>query len=655
MLIYNIGISAMQANQAALQTISNNIANANTDGYHRQRITLAENRPFTQGGFQFGAGVSVASLQRMVSAAANQSLTLNRSDLGNTQARLSAIQAIEGLVTPSSGSLSAAVSQYFNAFEKLSVTPEHSTLRQEVIAAADSVAQQITAIHTGLDRLQSQQTQAIHETVNRVNALTTQISQLEQEIKLSRLQGSEPATLLDQRDLAISNLSELVDISVGSFRSDDSTLVVAGGWLVVGDRPPQLSVMQGPNGEVQLMLGNMGPVTPASGKLAGEITSLKSLIPDVRSKFLEWTSAFISGANSAQATGLGLNGPLPMIAGGYPIDDSTIPLAQAKTLLPIQSGTLSLSVTDGVTGERRLHQIDVNPQRDSLSDVIVKLNSIPNLKAELISGRLRISGESGASIDFAGRPESPVNRSSLSGTTVPAVAGVYSGLQNTDFSFVAQSTGEVGVSSGLTLHVINKTTGQLVKILDVGDGYRAGQPISIGDGLSIELSAGTFVSGDEFSVQAIANPDQSGLLTGLGIGGLFQTTDLRTISVNSEVAKNPSLLAAGRTEHPGDATQIDRIAQFRAMKIFSSGTETLEERLHSTISETGIVVNAQQLQVKQLESQQQQLRSQQDAVSGVDPNEELMAMLQFQRAFQANARFMSSVNTALDDLLRLIA
>ena len=79
MLVYNIGISAIQANQLELQTISNNIANAATEGYHRQRVNIATNSPIRFGKFQLGTGVHVTSMQRLRSVLVDNALVLNRS------------------------------------------------------------------------------------------------------------------------------------------------------------------------------------------------------------------------------------------------------------------------------------------------------------------------------------------------------------------------------------------------------------------------------------------------------------------------------------------------------------------------------------------------------------------------------------------------
>jgi flagellar hook-associated protein 1 FlgK len=181
---------------------------------------------------------------------------------------------------------------------------------------------------------------------------------------------------------------------------------------------------------------------------------------------------------------------------------------------------------------------------------------------------------------------------------IPTIVGIFNGLANHNWVISAESSGQVGVTDGLRLRVTDADTGQLITTLNVGSGYLPGQPITIADGLSIQLDPGTLVSGDSFSVQAIGDPDSSGILSALGIGGLFQTFDLRTITINKSISEDPTLLAASRTGGTGDASQLQRIIRFRDAGILSSGTETVEQRLASITSNSGLAVNSFETQMR---------------------------------------------------------
>jgi flagellar hook-associated protein 1 FlgK len=237
---------------------------------------------------------------------------------------------------------------------------------------------------------------------------------------------------------------------------------------------------------------------------------------------------------------------------------------------------------------------------------------------------------------------------------VPTTTGIYDGTENRHWKFTALGSGQVGSAADLKFQVTNSDTGEVIGTVDVGQGYAANTPIEIADGISVQFSSGTVVAGDHFQVWGVSSPDTAGILNALGIGGLFKTNDFTSVTIDPSFLKQPERIAASITGSPSDATQLSRLAEFRSARMLSSGTETLEERLATITSNSGVDVNATNATIAQLQSQNQQLRDRQDATSGVDPNEELLAMLQFQRAFQANARFISSMNTALDDLLGLV-
>ncbi|WP_437192232.1 flagellar hook-associated protein FlgK [Planctomicrobium sp. SH527] len=656
MSLYNIGNSAIRANQIALQTIANNIANADTEGYHRQRVSLAESVPYQYGSLLMGTGVTVQGISRVVDSATEQAIALTLSSSGKAQVQLETLQTLEGFLTPGNSSLQSAVTDYFNKVELLASTPNNSTRQQEVLTAAQNVANQLNSLQSQMDQLQSQLTGKITESVSKVNSLVEQIGTIEKQIQTAKASGRSAPTLEDQRDILVQELGKLVDLSPASLSHPDSQILAAGGWIIVGQDSPKLSVQQTADGKVQVVYGaSKTPIQPVSGELAGLLDSQHQIVPEVRAELEEWTRAFIAGVNKLQATGMGAAGPQTLVSSTIGNVDPDAPLAQANTLFPINNGLLAVSITNQSTGEHETFTIPVNPSTDTLRSVTDQLDAFPHLRATLTTaGQLTISSDSGYSFDFAGRPSSTTNTALLTGTTIPTVSGVYTGVQNTQFVVTAQSSGQIGVTSPLHLSITDATTGQVVRQIDIGSGYPAGQPIEIAEGLSLRFSTGTMNAGDTFTIDAITDSDSSGFLTGMGIGGVFQTTDFRNIKVNPDLIANSKQLSLGRTGNPADVGQLNRLIAFRETRVLNHQAETVEGRLASLTANIGVSVNLQQSVTDQLDSQYQQLRNRQDSVSGVDPNEELLSMLQFQRAFQANARYLSSVNSALDDLLGLL-
>ena len=136
MQIVNTGLSALQASQAALATVSNNIANANTDGYHRQQVHFASRAPLQIGNDLVGRGVDVSRINQVRDGVLEQALTRNTSGLSFVSTQLETLQSIEALLAPVDGSLNDRLEAFFNSIEQLSARPGEPVLRSAVLNAA---------------------------------------------------------------------------------------------------------------------------------------------------------------------------------------------------------------------------------------------------------------------------------------------------------------------------------------------------------------------------------------------------------------------------------------------------------------------------------------------------------------------------------------
>jgi len=194
----------------------------------------------------------------------------------------------------------------------------------------------------------------------------------------------------------------------------------------------------------------------------------------------------------------------------------------------------------------------------------------------------------------------------------------------------------------------------VIASLNIGQGYQPGSTLQVGNGVTVQLSSGTANNGDSFTTRVVANPDTAGLLTALGINTFFTGNNANNIAVQPNLVNNPAQLAASRTGQPGDGSNLQRMAALADQPLLANGTQTFSQFYGSMVGDAGT-------QVKQLSDQQsaqqligQRIEAQQQAVSGVDPNEELVRELEAQRAFEMASRYISTVNTTLDSLFRIV-
>jgi flagellar hook-associated protein FlgK len=316
---------------------------------------------------------------------------------------------------------------------------------------------------------------------------------------------------------------------------------------------------------------------------------------------------------------------------------------------------LYVSVTQNSSGQRPTTRIAIDPATQSLQDIATALSAVGHIQAVVNTqtNTLSILAESGYSFDFAGRLDTSFDVSSFTGSAAPALSGAYIGAANDGFQFTVVGTGTVGVTPGLTVEVRN-AAGQLVNSLNVGAGYEAGTALAVADGVSFSLGAGTLNDGDVFTSPMVAEPDTSGLLVALGLNTFFSGTSAGDIQVNEALLDNPSLLATSRSGESGDITNLNNLLALRDSPLLAAGTQTFEEYLNDMTVRSGSMVGQQTVVSENLENLGTRLQDDWLSFSGVDPNEELVSMIQYQRAFQAASQYLAAVNETLDSLFRIL-
>lgn len=651
----DIGLSALRTQQQQLTTLGNNIANASTPGYHRQRPELVDRPGVLYGRHLIGTGVDVASISRLRDAATEESLLRNVSLTGLVQTELGVAEDVERLLTPGDASVHARLSDFFNRLEALANNPEQATVRGEFLNAAESLVEEFNHIDTELFRLDRQLQEEAHLATREINQLIENIAELNQQIYYERAAGRQPNDLLDRRDQLVTQLSEWVDVSIDTQEGGRDVVYLAGGAVAVSGTPKEVSLLHDDNGVLQLVREpDQGVIPVSSGKLRGLLDAVNETIPAVRSTFNAFASEVVRTIDQQHALGLPDAGPFAVLHGTRAVDDTTLPLNQAGTVFPVVAGELTITVTDPSTGIRSSQRISIDPAVDSLDDVATRLDALTGVNAVVDpqTSTLIISGESGALIDFAGRPDNTPDLAGITGTTVPQFSGSFTGAANGQFDVTFSGAGDIGTTAGLTATVRN-LSGDVVAVLDVGAGYEAGTALPVADGINLEFSAGTVGAADTFSILTTASGDTSGVLSALGINSLFSGSATGDFEVKAALVADPSQLGVSSTGQAGEAQNIAALARLRDLPSAALQDRTFVESLADLTADAGLDVQHARNQESQLLVFGERLQQDRDAVSGVDPNEELLKMLEVERAFQAAARFVSVIDETITELLNI--
>ena len=219
-----MGRRAMDYFRRGMETAGHNIANADVEGYSRQRVEASTTEPYTVPGMsrpeiplQIGTGVKVDAIVRLRDAFLDAQYSEEASLQGYWEALEQAIDNIELFVNePAGEGLSSALNAFWSALEELQKRPENSAAREGVIQSAQSLTVFLSQLAQNYDQYRVSLNNDLKLSVEEANALIDQIAALNGTIAEIQAVGGNPNDLLDRRDLLVDKLSLLLDVSVAS-------------------------------------------------------------------------------------------------------------------------------------------------------------------------------------------------------------------------------------------------------------------------------------------------------------------------------------------------------------------------------------------------------------------------------------------------------
>ncbi len=300
-----VGLSGLQAHQRAIEVTSHNIANATTPGYTRQRADLAAHAPESVAIGQIGRGVTIEAIKRVANDLIIERLRQSQSEDKRLGTLSETMQAAELIFNePGDNGLSATISKLFAGFEDLSNNPESTALRTSVVTQMDTFTATLNQVGESLQNLRDDLRGGLESEVAEVNRLTTQIADINQEIRDLTVIGNHPNDLLDRRDSLINQLSQHLDLRVRHIPADGSVMIDAGGILLVGrDYAEQLSVGSQPDGSLALLASNKTGITASGGSIGALFDLHERILPGLIDDMDQVTTTLALELNARQSTG----------------------------------------------------------------------------------------------------------------------------------------------------------------------------------------------------------------------------------------------------------------------------------------------------------------------------------------------------------------
>ena len=608
-------MSGLRANQAALSIVSSNIANAQTPGYVAQSVNQVET---ASGGV--GASVTITGVNRQLDQFVQAQLRTETSGgayADQTANILGQLQSVYG--TPgNSGTLETSFSNFTTALQGLSANSGSQSAQVAVLTAAQSLAQQLNTTSQGIQSLRSNVEQDIGTSVGQANTAMTQIAQIN-----TQLQGMNPtdpaaATLMDQRDSAINQLSKLMDIRATTDASNQTNVFTTSGIQLVGAGQASQFTFSSPGTLGASSLYNTDPTKSgvgsltiklpnganfdmvannaiSSGQIGADLTLRDQTLVQAQTQVDQLAASLSSSLSDQTTAGAAVSGP----PAGFDLNTTN--------MLP--GNTINLTYTDSATNTQ--HQISIVNVTDPSA---LPLQNAPNASPKLIG------------VNFSGGMASVVSQLNA------ALGG--SGLQFAN-------------PSGSTLRATNNGTAATVNAASVTTTVSS-------------LTAGVG--------QLPLFTDSNSLYTGAITGSGSQMTGLAgRITVNSALLSNPSNLTVYSTSPAtpaGDTTRSDFLfsqltsGNFTASPQTGLGsaatpfTGTISNYMQQFLSlQANAATTATQLQQGQdvvVNTLQQKFNS----TSGVSIDTEMSNLIALQNSYAANAHVMSVVQSMMTTLLQ---
>jgi flagellar hook-associated protein 1 FlgK len=617
-----IAMSGLRATQASISLVGSNVANAETPGYVRKTVIQVAG---TNG--DYGSSVLLNGVDRQLDQYLQTQLRTETSGASYADIRATFLANLQNVYgnPAETGTIEDSFNKLLTAFQALSTSPDSQSARISAVAAAQTMAQTLNATTQGIQNLRANAEMGINDSITTANNAMAQIAFINNQLQSSGKTDAATASLLDQRDQYITQLSSLMDVRTVVNDLNQVTVFTNSGVQLVGTEAARLS------------FNPQGTVTPNT---LYNSDPTKSNVGTIAINFPHGGSYDLVATNSIRSG---------KIAAYLELRDNTLVKAQAQVdqFAASMSSALSDKTTAGTAAPA-----SVLPQAGYDLD----LTGLQSGNVIRVSYKNNTTGVThNLSIMRVDDPSVlPLSNTSTLDPNDEVIGVNFAGGMA---SVVSQLNAALGASADLQF---SNPSGSTLRVLDDGAPNRSDVLAA-----SVTTTMSSLTSGN---AQLPLFTDNGGLFTGaLTANGSQQTGLAGRISVNLGLLGDPSRTVVFSTSPltpAGDTTRSDFVLTQLTSGIYryspqtgigTTGapfTGTLVNFAKQFISQQGEAATA----AKQLaDGQSVVLNTLQKKVtdaSGVNIDDEMAHLLALQNAYSANARVMSSIKQMYDTLMQ---
>jgi flagellar hook-associated protein 1 FlgK len=649
--LFSIGLSGLNAAQWGLTTTGQNISNQATPGYTVERPVYAESSGQYTGSGYLGSGVSTTTIQRQYSQYLTTELNNAQSQSGSLNSYYNLISQLNNMVGSPTTGISSAITAYFTGLQNVANDASNPAMRQSAISSAQSLADQINAAGDQYDQLRTSVNTQIGDTVKQINTYTTQIAQLNSQIQSLSAQGQPPNQLLDQRDLAISNLSQLVGVQVVQGDTGYSVFMGNGQPLVVADKSFNLTTVTSPSDPTETAVAYAGLASqagtttpqilpdsaPLGGQIGGLMTFRSQTLDPAEAQLGAIATSFASQVNAQNSLGIDLNGN----KGGalFTVGNPTIYTNSHNT----GGATLGVSFANPAQPTSGDYTFSYDGTSYTLTDreTGAVVGQSTTLTGPIGGLQFSLTGTMNAGDSFTVEPtRGALNGFALTTSDGSAIAAsspvlVSAGNANTGTASVTQGT----VSAGYTLPTTTTTL-----TYNSGTGTLSGFPIG-----STVTVAGTPPS--VYNITAATPTVPYNPATGASMTITGATINNVSLQITGAPANGDTFTIAPNPAGGKDGRNAQLMSNLVTAKAMGNGTLTLTNAYANYVNDIGNQTNLVQTSSKAQTALVTQITTAQQSISGVNINEEAANLLQYQQMYQANSKVIQTASTLFQTIL----
>lgn len=633
--LLNIARTGVLASQSQLGVTSNNIANANTAGYHRQVATQSTLESQRLGNSFYGTGTYVDDVKRIYNDYAARELRIGQTTLSGAEASYGKLSELDQLFSQTGKMVPQSLNSLFAGVNSLADLPADLGLRSSTLTDAKQVASSLNQMQSSLNGQLTQTNDQITGMTKRINEISKELANLNLELMKS---PNQDAMLLDKQDALIQELSQYAQVNVIPQENGAKSIMLGGSvMLVSGEIAMTMDTKTGdpfPN-ELQLTssIGSQSVAADPS-KLGGQLGALfeyrdQTLIP-ASHELDQLALGIADNFNKMQAQGFDLNGQV----GSNIFRDINDPL-------------MSLGRVGGYSNNTGNATLGVNIDDTSL----------------LTGGSYELSFTAPATYELRDTETGVITPLTLNGSTLEGGAGfsidIKAGAMASGDRFVIRPT--AGAANGITVEMTDPKGIAAASPKITADAANSGNTQVKLTQITNRSAANFPITGSELTIQldTTAIPptyeafDASG--SSLGAAAPYTPPSISafgfTFEVDSTAAASNDRFTFDLSFAEGDNSNAVAMAKLSESKVMNGGKSTLADVFENTKIDIGSKTKAAEVRVGSAEAIYQQAYARVESESGVNLDEEAANLMRFQQAYQASARIMTTAQEIFDTLL----